>query len=86
LDVVAQFYFSAAGFLDGDSEVHDKMPPEKFIKTVDGLPDFTLEGTFAPGDLNNYLASKEFAKKVTPDQQKQIQKLADCLILRKCKD
>ena len=86
LDVVAQFYFSAAGFLSSDAEAHDKMPPEAFQKKVDELPDFTLEGTFAPGDLNKYLSSQEFAGKVTAGQKVEVQKLAGCLILRKCKD
>ncbi len=86
VDVVAQFYFSAAGFLSSDTEAHEKMPPETFRKKLDELPDFTLEGTFAPGDLIKYLSSHEFAGKVTANQKMEVQKLADCLILRKCKD
>jgi hypothetical protein len=86
LDVVAQFYFSAAGFLSNDADAHNRMPPEAFRKKVDGLPDFTLEGTFSPTDLNTYLSSPEYNGKVTDDQKREVQRLADCLILRKCKD
>jgi tetratricopeptide (TPR) repeat protein len=85
LDVVAQFYFSAAGFLVHDAEAQREMPPELFEGKVGGLPDFTLEGTFSPVDLNKYLSGQAFSEKVPDDQRKQVQKLADCLIKRICK-
>jgi tetratricopeptide (TPR) repeat protein len=85
LDVIAQFYFSAAGFLAHDVEAQQLMPPERFREKVGGLPDFSLEGTFAPGDLNNYLSNPVFSAKVSDDERKQVQKLVDCLTKRICK-
>jgi tetratricopeptide (TPR) repeat protein len=85
LDVIAQFYFSVAGFLANDAEALEKMPPETFRSKLDGLPDFTLQGTFSTTDLERYLASKEFSEKVSPDQKHEVLNVADCLIKRKCK-
>jgi hypothetical protein len=89
IDVVAYFYFSTAGLLANDISARNKMPPEAFRKKLDGLPDFTLEGTFNPGDLQNFLSSEEFTAsvKLTSDQKKQAQLSANCLTdRRKCKD
>jgi hypothetical protein len=84
LDVVAQFYFSASGFLSDNILVNEKMPPQRFRETVQKLPDFTLEGTFASSDLTNYLSSSDFS--VTPAKKQEIQLSADCLLDRKkCK-
>ena len=85
LDVVAQFYFGAAGYLANDPEAEEKLAPETFRKMVEGLPDFTLEGTFASGDLVKYLSSKDFSDKVPAEKRGQVQKMADCLIKRTCK-
>jgi hypothetical protein len=86
LDVVGQFYFTAAGFLAPDAVPHDKMSPDTFRANVIKLPDFSLEGTFSPDDLNKYLSSEEFSEKVTADQKKQVNGLVNCLTFRQCKD
>jgi hypothetical protein len=86
LDVIAQFYFSAAGFLTHATEPSQRMPPSSFVEGVKKLgPDFTLEGTFSTKDLDEYLKSEPFGK--LPDEQKSgIKKLTDCLESRRCGD
>jgi hypothetical protein len=85
VDVIAQFYFSTAGFLAGDKNALNRMPPSLFKSKVDELADFSLEGTFSPGDLHDFLHGNEFKTKVGHDEQNTVLQSFDCLVKRQCK-
>lgn len=84
VDVVAQFYYSAAGLLSDNVNARSRMPPETFHKKVAKLREFTLEGTFSPSDLINFLKSSEFEQRTPSEKIGQVRQLAACLIDRTC--
>lgn len=87
LDVVAQFYFSAAALLGNDAAATQLMPPHLFLENVRKLgPEFSLEGTFSTKDLDKFLKSNEYTRKVSNNLQIVVQRLVHCLESRSCSD